>query len=297
MTFTRSVKLVEFPGVSGHGRDTIIRAKYGWQHATGDLLGLSGVSLIWSPNVISTALKLILSHDIQAVDGITRHLPGDNHFLAVFQDKALVTEFPVYKSDIILDLDSFATTNRLPTLTSFFMTAHFFARYSSSFPDQPQDGWEDFDAVRRLVESGGKILLSNQLVAYRNHRLTLRLGKQFSSGCSAANYLFDHPQDPYAQSRLSKTVLIGLFALGTFLLWMIFAALYGLIYGLMATVTLVILVCLPLGLLNAITARDIRGLLFPPLMIFQIVVWVLGFFYEIFDRKDTNFLAWIHAIR
>ena len=283
---------------NGVGRDEKERYMMGWDHAKGKVLALTGVSLVWKPDMVETALNLMSEKRVEAVDGITRRIQGDKRFLALFQDDALMTEFPPYKRDFILTRDSFARDLRLPCMTSFFMTRKFYGKVRPAIPQGLDDGWGDFRVVWSMIQSGQAIFCSNSLIAHRTHQLSLRLGKHFASGLSAANFYAEFPENSYAKKRLRLTVLVVDLLLIFLLVFSMLIAISPFI-GISLAILAVFLVFALTGALNAFKSRHLIACFFPPLVALQIALCTCGFLYGGISRfePDPEFLEHLHHTR
>ncbi|OGD79737.1 hypothetical protein A2368_03930 [Candidatus Collierbacteria bacterium RIFOXYB1_FULL_49_13] len=299
--FVYPVRLIAFERDSrAVGRDTIARAVAGWDVAHGEILGLTGVSLVWREDLLDRAMGMLLERGVAAVDGVTRRLPdGDRRFMAMFQDEAFITEFPLYKKDFRLCGETFAMDSRLPTLTSFLMTRKLYGRIRDKLPKYADDGWEDFDVARAIVDAGEAINCSNLLVAYRNHLPSLRLSKQFLSGMSCATFYQRYPDNSYAQRRLSTALKVSVMMMVMLLVGVGITAVAVSTDSVLMLFLVIIAGCVALGLLNSVKAKHWYGMFFPPLMFMQIAAWMAGFFYAGLNQGefDSDFVRWLHSRR
>lgn len=283
----RLVRFVRDP--NAFGRDTNARAVAGWDAATGSVLAFTGVSIVWPRDLIKTALSIMYEQKVYAVDGITRVMP--NHaesLLGMFQDQALITEFPLYKKDFLLTEETLGQDNRLPSMTSFFITRWWYESVRSAIPQYSESGWEDFDMARAIVERGGSIYCTNRLVAYRNHKLSLRLGKQFLSGISCAKFFENNPQNSYARRRVNQALLVALMTMMAVLVGICFSVAVFPLLSFVIDAVLFGLLMVAVGLLNAKKINNRKAMLFPPLMVIQVLVWILGFVYGGIKGSDCD---------
>jgi len=299
LTFSRSVQFVDFVRPTGTtGRDTNARAKKGWDSARGEILAHTGVRWYWGPQSISTALRIMRKKGVQALDGIAERMPNDQSFLALFQDESLVTEFPRYKEDFLLGKDNFGQDFNLPILASFFMTRDFYDKVKEHLPIHTEDGWEDFDMVRAMCESGGRIYCTRELVGHRNNAVSLRLGKHFTSGISGFKFIMENPANPYAQKRLRLTLLATIVLISGLSAFIMMVALNPL-FGILFTVWILLTVFTLLGIYNCVRAKMLIAVFFPPLTALQIIVWLCGFFYGGANEMnlDREFIVSLHNHR
>jgi|GEM_PF-2830348 len=293
------VRLVPYQRPPGSvGRDTILRFTHGWDCANGQILASTGVSLVWSPGTIHTAMLLMRETGVQAVDGILRRLPGAHDIVSAFQDDGLFGEFRQYKHDHILTGATLGNDSRLPTLSSFFMTRGFYDRVRLHLPTHFGDGWDDYNLVCGMIEAGGEILCTNQLIAYRTHKPSLRLSKQFSSGVAGAAFLLNHWTNPYARKRLHLAILAWLGTLIPLLCLVAGLASNPRTVAPLSALTGSLLVVL-MGVYNAVKVRDARALVFPPVTALQIAIWVVGYVYTLANdgNVDKDLMRWLHAHR
>ena len=299
LRFPCTVTFVEYNRpANGIGRDERERYLQGWDHAKGQILALTGVSLTWEPDVIETALEIIRNEHVEAVDGISKRKKGDNRFLTLFQDDAIISEFPPYKRDFILTKKTFAKDLRLPSLTSFFMTKELYQRIRRAIPQGLDNGWGDFIMARSIIDAGEAIFCTNRLIAHRTHALSLRLGKQFASGLSASKFYLDFPENAYSKKRLRLTLLVAELMILFTLAASISIALSPLL-GVIGTILAVLLIFLIVGVYNAHKAKYSIAFLFPPLVAIQIAICTLGYLYEcvLNGNPDTEFLNFLHDSR
>ncbi len=232
------------------------------------------------------------------MDGVSRRMPRDERsFLGLFQDEALITEFAHYKRDFLLTKGTFGQDLHLPNFHSFFMTRQFYKQYGHIPPSRHD--WDDFNAVKAMVDSGASIFCTNRLVSFRNNHLNLRFAKQFVSGLAGAEFCIHNPDNPYARKRLRLTmivaVLIGIYVFSTAILMAIVSPLLGFTIALAPVCTLFVL----LGIYNAIKTKYWLGFLFPPLTALQVILVTTGFIYGGIDGLDTDpeLLDWLHKKR
>jgi len=291
--FPKNVMFLDFTRPPGlNGRDTRARWKFGWEHATGDILAATGVLIQWKSSNASTAVELMRTQGVEAVDGIVRRAPDDDSFIGLFRERAFISEFPSFRKDILLTPETMADSSRLPTFVSFFMTHAYFKRAKDSLPTRSDsDGWDDFYTSYSMIHAGGGIYCTNRLVAYMQHGASLRMWKQFASGVSGMRYCLDHPGDKYARKREAQTVLVATVLMLATLSAAVLTAIYGLLgFGLCLYALLVGFVLT--GFVNIVTARNWRAFFFPPLTFVQVSIWAFGALYaSISDGLDEEFLA------
>ena len=290
LDFLRPVSYAEFVRPSGFvGRDAIARRKLGWERAKGQILAATATLIEWERSNASTAVEIMRTQGVEAVEGIVRRSPGDKSFIGLFRDEALITEFPALRRDFLLTPDTMAESSRLPSLVTFFMTRGFFDRVKDSLPVRSNSDWDDFSTATAMVEAGGAIYCTNRVVAYLLHGSTLRIHKQFASGVSAMGYCLDYP-GKYATMRLTQTILVAMALMSACLSAAALTALYGLIgvgVCLLALVSGFVLA----GVVNVLKAKDWRAFFFPPLTFIQVFVWTCGALYaSITDNPDEAFL-------
>jgi len=284
--------------VNGVGRDEKERYLWGWGHATGKIFALTGVSLTWETNVVETALEIMRKEHVEAIDGITKRQKGDNRFLALFQDDAIISEFPPYKNDFLLSSTTFSKDLRLPSMTSFFITKGLYKKIRSSIPRGLDNGWGDFNVARAIINAGEGIFCTNRLIAYRQHKLSLRLAKQFSSGLCAARFYLDFPENAYSKKRLRLTLLVAELMI-LFILAAIISFAVKPLLGIIGTLMAAFLVFILAGAYNVHKAKYLTASLFPPLTAVQIAFCTLGYLYEciLSGNPDTEFLDFLHHTR
>jgi len=299
MRFPCPVTFVEYHRPpNGIGRDEKERYLLGWDHAKGQILAITGVCLTWEPDVVETALEIIRNEHVEAVDGISKRQKGDKRFLALFQDDALISEFPPYKRDFALTKKTFAKDLRLPCLTSFFMTKELYQRIRENIPRGLDDGWADFNVARSIIDSGEAIFCTNRMVVHRAHKLSLRPGKQFASGLSAARFCCDFPNNAYSQKRLRLTTLVAESVILFLLAASMLIALSPL-HGTIITLAAALLVFGLAGAYNALKAKYLMAVLFPPLSAVQVIIYTLGYLYGCICEcnPDPELLDFLHKSR
>jgi len=280
LTFPGNVRFVDFHRLTvDKNRDTNARRKKGLMQAKGEILGVTGVSMVFPKDTVAKAIALMNAWGVEAVDGVSVKMPDDNSFFALFQDNALITEFPKYHKTFVLSRETMGEDQRMPCMTSFFIKRSAFDRVKSLIPVTSYAGWDDYNMARAIVEDGNvPILCANELVSYRNHRVTLRLGKQFTSGVSGMQFYLQNRDNPYAQKRMKQAMIVASLACFLFLAVAIGFAVYGPL-SLLAWAGVGVVGLAGIGFLNYLKARFWQAFFFPPFMVIQVLLWVAGFLY------------------
>ena len=304
--YGRLVKLVDFVRPKNVvGRDTISRYFAGWKEACLDgneILSVTGTSIIFPYRVVDYAVSLIKSIGKSgAIDGVTRRPQNDNCFVSLFQDNALIREFPDYDYEgLVLTTGNFGKTKHIPTLTSFFMTVDFYDQHVMPLKNifNGTNGLDDFTFVYHVLENGGKIHCFNSLFTYRGHKVGFRWLKHFTSGFATYEFFNKNPETSYAKVR-SKQAIVFLTALliniALFLIFMI----SGSWVLFLATAGINTMSLLFLGLINFVKTKLWQAFLFPLPMLLLVAVWVFGFYYAHTTgaKKESKLLQYAHMYR
>lgn len=281
------------------GRDTSDRLVAGWDAAGTDLLSNTGVEMVWPQDLIRRTVEIMQQQQVEAIDGVSEHHPQNQSFLAEFQDKALIAEFPKYRRSFLLTKENWGIEKRLPCFTSFFMTKELYQRVRRFLPIHSEHGWDDYNTAQALTEKAGEaIYCCNEIVSYRNHKVSLRLSKQFTAGCSSMFFYRNFPQNKFAQKRLQQSFIV------------IFALIYGLLFttagsfffGSEFLLLLLLLggtLFISAGLLNMLIAHSVRAFCFPCLNLLQIAVYAAGSVYTALTNfnPDPTLMKYLHSIR
>ncbi len=273
------------------GRDANMKRYAGAQAAL--QVGVDVVALLDSKveapiDWIEKAVKLLHEQDVDALAGKSCRQPDDQSLVSIYQDKSLFSEWPRYGTGFLLRKHNFGQTQCLPITANMFFTRNALLSSQNIFPSPANDtGWDDFQIARNLIRQGAAIFCTDQLRVYRNHQRKFRLFKQVSSGMGGMNFYRDHPDCSYARRRLAQMLLV----LGCCLAIAIAALLLvsiddKVLWNLTGIVSITFI--LLYSSISCWKARDIRGLLFLPLDVLHIGLWVAGAIYALFHGGSVR---------
>jgi GT2 family glycosyltransferase len=279
---------------SEYPRDAHINRWIGANCATSDYIFFTDSKVIFENNSLEAAVMLLEKNHVEALGASVYSWPSDSHrFVSKIQDKSLLRNNPIFPEKKILDKKNFGKSENLPVTTGLLVTRHAFNLIKNDFAleySRVASTYDDYATAWLLVNSGIKILLTNQVITYHKHRLQLReyLRQVARSGQSAALLSKFYPECPFSKRR--QTQMIGVVS--------------SVIVGLLATVSLVAFQ-VPLlypayfvagavifaGITNVIKSRDLICFLLPPITLFLILHFSYHYWkwqYSINTNRQTN---------
>jgi putative flippase GtrA/glycosyltransferase involved in cell wall biosynthesis len=255
-------------------RDTNARRYQGLLHATGDILVLTDSKIRTPKDWLHKIVYLIAEHGNDVVAGITTRMPSDTRFLAVLSDEGFYRENPRFATDCITP-ENYGKFNGLPVTANLAFTRHVFE--TIQFPTQGFMGWEDYALTSAILETGFCIKTTNELVVYRTHKPTLRMAKHAVTGIATWVFRKQNHNNAFVKNRHKNAVLITLILLGGLGFVTGAAAIYGGLIALYSGLAMSITMFTLLGIYNVYLAKDIRAFAFPPIILLQIIVWIIGY--------------------
>ena len=273
------------------GRDANLKRYLGCQHAIeagADILALIDSQITGVPDWFLSAVTLLKEHSADMLGGITQRNPEDKSLASVFYDEALISEFPRFGNHFILTKDNFGQAPGLPTTANLFMRRDVFLCTKHLWPYGSTHDWEDFELIWVIAKEGGFSILCTDLVkANRMHKSKFRLAKQVAAGMGYVHFAKKHPDCGYIYKRMLFAVLfVGLMILSLIyaITTMILCGWIGIAIWMMIHGCVIILA----SFFSVIKAKDPRGIIFPLLIFFHILLWIIGAIYCVSSRRKTS---------
>jgi GT2 family glycosyltransferase/putative flippase GtrA len=251
--------ILEQPKSPGR-RDPNVKRDRGIRHATGEVLALADSDIVMEPGWLSAAVRLLCNQGSGLVAGGMRSI--HDTFWGRFVDRnALAAKTPRIAQPYQVTAANFGKRGFKPPVTANAV----FTR--DLYEECPLDvtwsyGYEDYEWFWRVAREGHEILFSRELTAAHHHRRSFRrLAREYrqaSDGC--AYFVRAHPDSPLARKRRLQAILLplaGLVALAAAGL----AVADG--HGL-AVAALAGLAAALLAVREAIAARSVEGMIYPP---------------------------------
>ncbi|MCA9390105.1 GtrA family protein [candidate division WWE3 bacterium] len=266
------------------GRDTNMRRLLGLNEARGDILALTDAK-IWAPEDWLLKIAKLVAQGEDAVAGITERMPGDKRFLSVMWDEAFFRE-NVRWNVRHLTPENFGRVNGLPVTANIAFTQQVLEAIRALFPVHDIHGWEDFFLSSVIKNAGFIIRTTNQVVTHRMHKVSLRSAKHLITGMAARQFILQLPDNEFAQRRHRLAVIITATQLAGLSFLLSIGLIFDWVMALYALLSLTVSMLLGLGVYNAIIANEWRALFFPPLVLYQIELWIIGYWISTILRGD-----------
>lgn len=198
------------PGI----RDANFKRDLGIRETVGDLVSLIDSDMVIPPDWMSSAVRLLMENEVDCVAGVMRSIRDD--FWGRFVDgNRLGAKTPRAKAAYLVTAEGFGAAGYKPPITADIL----FTR--RMYEDCPIDStWshgslEDYEWFWRVVESGHKVLVSNDLFGWHHHRAGFKkLAAEYrrsARGC--AYFIRAHRESPFAQKRMTQAIVLPLSAL------------------------------------------------------------------------------------
>jgi succinoglycan biosynthesis protein ExoA len=250
--------------------------------AKGAVLAFTDSKIQHPSDWISTGVRLLRENNVQAVAGIMVASPTqESSFLAAYTDKALLRRHPSFGKGRLLTAKNFGESESLPATSNFFILRDTFLDIEGGAPEEVAISYEDYALAWELVRmNSNTILCTDELWVFHDHRSKFRdvVKEHRRSGRAAAQFSALYPDCPYAQRRKRQvTIVAGVTGIAA-IVSVAAVALAG-VEAMLVFLALGIAGFVFLGLVNAVSSKDWRALLFPPFMIF----FGLAFSYSFID--------------
>lgn len=272
------------------GRDANLKRYCGCEAAVSE--GVDAIAFIDSQVVpprdwLKRSVHLLQHYYIDGVAGRSYRNQEDNSFPGLYQDCSLFSEWPSFGEAYFLTKASFKKAPGLPVTNNLLITRRAWEQIYRKWPLKATYSWEDFRIAWELVSLGYIICCTDAVYVYRNHQRKFRLIKQFSAGAGALTLYREDPTCSYARKMLLKAglvsatailfgiLIIAAVALGKDIFLAVLSGCFGFAW-------------LVLGVVSAVKARDIRGLLFPILDTLHIGIWIAGAAYATWRAEATD---------
>ncbi len=272
------------------GRDANMKRYCGCEvaaYAGVDALALIDSQVVPPRNWLSRSVHLLQHYHIDGVAGRSYRYPGDNTLPSLYQDCSLFSEWPSFGKTFFLTKESFGKARGLPVTNNLLITKRAWEQIHRCWPLKAIYSWEDYRLAWEMVRMGHVICCTDTIYVYRNHRRKFRLLKHFSAGAGAMTFYREDPTCLYTRRMLVKAGIVAVSAI-LFGILIIAAAVLGEDLLLPMLSGSIGFSWLALGIVSAVKARDIRGLLFPVLDTVHIGIWIAGAAYGIWRREAMH---------
>lgn len=248
---------IEHPAIAG--RDCAAKRELGLALASGEYLSVVDSDIEFDGGWLSRSLKLLSSADAECVAGGMRSLERD-FWGRYVDDTRLGAKTPRLSREYVLTASNFGKRRTKPAVTANLVFTRSF--YRAAAPDGRWNvGYEDYEWLWRVMDTGHRVLLSDELTGLHHHRRSFgELVTEHTiaaSGC--AQFMKQYPSSPLARKRWIQAFLLPLAGLGAAMgAWLLLTA--GL-WPVVAAVAGVFLVGLMLYELTA--SRRLESVLYP----------------------------------
>ncbi len=272
------------------GRDANLKRYCGCEAAISagvDVLALIDSQVVPPRDWLSRSVHLLQHFHIDGVAGRSYRNPEDVTFPGLYQDHSLFSEWPSFGEAFFLTRASFGKARRLPVTNNLLISKRTWEQIHRRWPLKAIYSWEDFRLAWEMVSTGHVVCCTDSVYVYRHHQPKFRLVKHFSAGAGAVTLYREDPTCLYARKMLFKAGLVTVSAV-LFGILLIASAALGKDLFLEMLGGSAGLAWLVLGIVSAVKARDIRGLLFPLLDTVHISFWIAGAAYVTWRREATD---------
>lgn len=263
-------------------RDAHWKRWTGARVAKGTVICFTDSSVILEEHAIQQALMLMDRHSVQVVAGVVPTWPEQaSSFMAKVQDRGLVINYPEFPEIGFLDERNFGRSESIPVTGILFMARSAFELIQDDFGvefSSRASTYDDYVVDWLLIKAGVTIAVTRTVIGYHKPRLSLRryIGEISRSGQSAAVMCYQYPECPFGRRRLYQTLAVW----GMTVFGLVVAVVSTIVLGpvtLLAMAVLAIGSYLVLGIANAVKARDLWGVLIPPITTLLIFTFAVHF--------------------
>jgi len=268
------------------GRDANVKRYYGSCfafQAGAEIIALIDSQVEAPANWLATAIRIIDTHQVNGVGGISLRHPHDCTLPGVYQDGSLFSEWPRYGVMSLLSKATFGTAKRPPITTNLLFSRNVFERIHDQWPLTCPYGGEDYYLAWEIACTGATILCTDTLYVYRLHQPKFRLVKHFSAGIAALAFHQAHATNGYTTRFLLKACSVVACLMALIATDIVLVSTYG-ITALPELGIALVLALFPFSILSVIKARDWRGVVFPLLDILHIGLLTAGTMYMLVQK-------------
>jgi hypothetical protein len=244
------------------------------------------------------AVGFLQRYHIDGVAGRSYCSPGERSFPAIYQDHSLFSEWPSFGEAFFLTRDTFGKAKGLPVTNNLLITREVWAHIHRKWPLKTTYSWEDFRLAWEIACAGYVLCCTDKVYVYRNHQPKFRLVKHIAAGAGAMTFYHENAACTYVYGMLLKAGLVTA-SVYIFVILLITTATLGNIFFLALLFGSVGFALVALGIVSAVRARDLRGILFPVLDILHIGFWIAGAASAAWkrDSEDSSFANMLVAYR
>lgn len=216
------------PGI----RDANFKRHLGVRATSGALVALVDSDMVLPEDWLRNAVRALVNSGADCVAGVMRSIHDD--YWGRFVDNCrLAAKTPRVREAYFVSSDDFGGSSRKPPITAnILFTGEMYARCPID-SNWSHGSLEDYEWFWRVVSSGFRVLVTDQLFGWHHHRSGLKklTGEYRRSARGCAYFIRAHSQSPFARKRLMQAITLPLAAF-VGLAAMVTAVLTG--YGMLA---------------------------------------------------------------
>jgi cellulose synthase/poly-beta-1,6-N-acetylglucosamine synthase-like glycosyltransferase len=221
----------------------------------------------------------------------------DNRFFAVMSDAPMSENVRFQATH--LDLSNYGKAQGLPVTACLALTTKALQAIKETFPSHGVGGWEDFWLSYEIMKAGLRIRTMNSLYVHRMHKPSVRGFKHFSTGIAAYQFYLRHSTNDFARHRHRQAQAITWLGASWLLILAVALFFFGPVLTLYLGVSMVTGFLGLFGLYIFREIRDWRAFLFPPFILYQIGVWLLGYWLSVIMKGNipARFSEFLRSLR
>jgi putative flippase GtrA/GT2 family glycosyltransferase len=197
------------PGI----RDANFKRNLGVRATSGALVALVDSDMVLPEDWLRNAVRALINSGADCVAGVMRTIHDD--YWGRFVDNCrLAAKTPRVNGSYFVSSDDFGGSSRKPPITAnILFTGEMYERCPID-SNWSHGSLEDYEWFWRVVSNGFRVLVTDQLFGWHDHRSGLKKlsGEYRRSARGCAYFIRAHSQSPFARKRLMQAITLPLAA-------------------------------------------------------------------------------------